>query len=55
MEVPTRLVEDLEQFTCTMYVRARFKSVDAARAAILKEKHGNPGGNINLSRNVDFS
>ena len=54
-DVSVRLDEDLEQFTCAMYGRGRFKSVDAARAAILKEKCGGQDGNINLSRNVDLS
>ena len=54
-DVSVRLDKDLEQFTCAMYDRGRFKSVDAARAAILKEKCGGQDGNINLSRNVDIS
>ena len=54
-EVSTRLDEELEQFPCAMYWRARFRSVDGARAAILKEKCGGPDGNINLSRNIDLS
>ena len=54
-DVSVRLDEDLEQFTCAMYGRGRFKSVDAARAAILKEKCGGQDGNTNLSRNVDLS
>ena len=54
-EVPGRLDEDLQQFTCAMYGKRRFKSVNAARVATLKEKCGGPGGNINLSRNVDLS
>ena len=54
-EVSARLEDDLEQFTCAMYGRGRFSSVDAARAAILKEKCGGADENINLSRNVDLS
>jgi len=54
-EVPARLDEELEQFTCAMYGRGRFTSVDAARAAILKEKCGGPDGNINLSRHLGLS
>ena len=38
-----------------MYGRGRFKSVDAARAVILKEKYSDPDGNINLSRDVDLN
>ena len=33
-EVSARLEDDLEQFTCAVYGRGRFGSVDTARAAI---------------------
>ena len=36
--VPARLEDGLEQFTCAMYGRGWFESVDAARAAILIKK-----------------
>ena len=43
------------QHTCALYGRPWFKSVDAARAAMLKERSGGPDGNINLKRSIDLS
>ena len=48
-EFPARLDEEVEQFTCAMYGRGQFKSVDAAHTAILTEKCGGPDGDINVS------
>ena len=55
MGSPYQVGEELEQFACAMYGRGCLKSVDGARAAILKEKYGNLDGSINLSRNIDFN
>lgn len=54
-QVSDSLHRELEVFTCVMYGRAGFSSVDAARAAILREKCGGTDGNIILTRNVDLS
>ncbi|MPC13645.1 hypothetical protein E2C01_006385 [Portunus trituberculatus] len=54
-QISNSLHKGLEVFTCAIYGKGRFDSVDAARVAILKEKCGGADGNILLTRNVDLS
>lgn len=50
-----QLVNGLEELTCAMYGKARYKTVDTLRLAILKEKCAGSDGIINIDRNIDLS
>ena len=49
------LVSGLEEFTCVLYGRKKFTSVDKLRYALIKEKCGSDNGSIKLRKNVDLS
>ena len=51
--VPERLIDDLEAFTCAIYGRARFTSVDKLRHHMIKEKCGDDV--LNANHNVDMA
>lgn len=49
------LENHLEEFTCAMYGKPRYASVDALRFTALKDKCGGPDSHINFDRNIDLS
>ena len=49
------LVCGLEEFTCVLYGRKKFTSVDKLRYALIKEKCGSEDGFVKLRKNVDLS
>ena len=55
LEVSPSLVSGLEEFTCSLCGRKRFKSVDKLRYTLIKEKCLSDDGTIKFSKNVDLS
>ena len=53
--MPANLDDAQEKFTCATFGRAHLMSVDAACAAILKEKCGGPDGGIKFSHNLGIN
>lgn len=54
-EVSQALHRGLEEFTCILYGRKRFTSVDKLRFTMVKEKCDSANDNIKLHRNADLS
>ena len=52
-EVPVDLMDDLEDFTCSMYSKPRFSKVDELRHFTLKQKCG-VDAQLSASKNVDM-
>ena len=54
LEVPEELFVGLEELTCAIYGRPRFKSVDTLRFTLIKEKSGD-GNELQIGRNIDLA
>ncbi len=53
-EITEELFVGLEEFTCAIYGRPRFKSIDKLRFSLIKEKCGDDD-RLHLGRNVDLA
>lgn len=54
-QVSNTLLRGLEEFTCALYGRKRFTSVNNLRFIIIKEKCMTTAGNIKINHNIDMS
>lgn len=54
-QVSNTLLRGLEEFTCALYGRKRFTSVNKLRFNIIKEKCMTTAGNIKINHNIDMS
>jgi len=53
-DVPDSLYKDIERFTCAMYGKHHYSSVDELRHDLLKQKCEGPDGTINIDKNIDL-
>ena len=52
--VSNDVIDGLEKFTCELYGKSNFNSMNAARYYILKSKCGDGDGTVNLRKSIDI-